>query len=65
MSLIDSIGKNFKEWRIENKLSQEAVASKVGISRTTITNIETSTQNPTLEFICKVYEEYNIDLIAG
>lgn len=48
---MDTIGARIKMLREKNKLTQEALASKLGVSRTWITNIEAGRRIPTDIFI--------------
>jgi DNA-binding XRE family transcriptional regulator len=51
-----AIGKLFKQWRVEAKLTQEEVAKRSGTSRTYITKIENGTQDIELDTLFRIVE---------
>lgn len=60
-----SRNKKMKIARVEKDLSQEGLAEKVGVTRQTISLIETGDYNPTLNIcisICKVLDKTLDDL---
>jgi len=61
----DSLKNNIKEARTEKKLSQAALADLVGVSRNTISSIETGQFNPTAKLallLCVALEKKFEDL---
>ena len=67
MSLNYIIGNNIKKLRLNNKLTQEQLASELQISRTNITHYEQGKRKPKLEMIIKISEYFNvsIDYLVG
>ena len=51
-----SIGRLFKQWRIEANLTQEEVARRSGTSRTYITKIENGSQDIELDTLYRIVE---------
>jgi transcriptional regulator with XRE-family HTH domain len=51
------LGANIRERREQRKLSQEAVARMVGLTRTSLTNIESGRQHPPLHTFCEIVEQ--------
>jgi DNA-binding XRE family transcriptional regulator len=51
-----AIGKMFKQWRVEAKLTQEEVARRSGTSRTYITKIENGSQDIELDTLYRIVE---------
>ena len=51
------LGANIRERREQRKLSQEAVAQMVGLTRTSLTNIESGRQHPPLHTFCEIVEQ--------
>ncbi len=49
MSLIDIVGENIRDQRLNKKLSQEALASKAGISISYISMLERGQRAPPLD----------------
>ena len=50
-----------KSIRTENNLTQEKFANSIGISRSSLTQIETGKANPTVEIISNIIKTYNVD----
>jgi transcriptional regulator with XRE-family HTH domain len=55
------LGANIRECRERRKLSQEAVARMVGLTRTSLTNIESGRQHPPLHTFCEIMEQLDAD----
>jgi len=51
-----------KEVRLKQGISANQLAAKVGISRTTITNLEADDARPTLWVLLKLCDGLNVDL---
>ena len=51
-----------KEARCEKKLSQEALAKLIGVSRQTINMIENGGYNPTVELCIRICKELDVTL---
>ncbi|MAH81714.1 MAG: transcriptional regulator [Flavobacteriaceae bacterium] len=51
---------NLKEVRQKKSLTQEELASNVGVSRQTIISIERYRYKPTLELAMKISKQFNI-----
>lgn len=60
-------GKRIKEFRELKQLSQQALADQSGLSRSTINNIESGRQRPSIEFLIDFSEitGYTINTILG
>lgn len=56
------IGKKIREERVKNRYKQIELAQKVGLERTSITNIETGKQNVTVFALYKICEVFQIDI---
>lgn len=54
-----SIGLRIKQLREENKLSQKDFATKIGISRSNLGQIETGNQLPTLKILSEIVRIYH------
>ena len=62
------IGENLKHFRTESGLTQDEIGEMLGIERTTVTNIEKTNQNMTLEHLLGFCEAFNVtpnDLLKG
>jgi transcriptional regulator with XRE-family HTH domain len=55
------IGANIRKVRLERKLSQEELANLVGLTRTSLTNIEKGRQHPPLHTFCDLVEQLKVD----
>ena len=55
------LGANIRQCRERRKLSQEAVARMAGLTRTSLTNIESGRQHPPLHTFCELAEQLNAD----
>ena len=54
--------KNLKELRIKKGLCQEEVSKAIGITRVFLSNIESSSKNPSLEVAFQLAEFYGIEI---
>jgi len=61
-ALYSLIGERIKELRTHSKLSQEELASKTGISRTSIANIEAGRHQAPLHLLYSVFDALNSDI---
>lgn len=55
--------KRLKEMRLKNHLTQEELAQKVGLTKTSICCYEKGTRMPTLDTLIDLANELNVDLI--
>lgn len=55
------LGKNIREHRNRLKLSQDRLAKLVGLTRTSLTNIESGRQRPPLHVFCELLEYLKVD----
>jgi len=55
------LGANIREHRKALNLSQDALARMVGLTRTSLTNIENGRQHPPLHTFCEIVEQLKID----
>jgi transcriptional regulator with XRE-family HTH domain len=51
------LGENIRKCRKRHKLSQDALAKLVGLTRTSLTNIESGRQHPPLHTFCDIVEQ--------
>jgi transcriptional regulator with XRE-family HTH domain len=51
------LGESLRKCRQKRKLSQEALAKLVGLTRTSLTNIESGRQHPPLHTFCDIGEQ--------
>ena len=56
-----SIGKNIKQIRIKNNMTQEELAEALFVTRQTISNYETGKSNPDIDTIIKIAELFKVD----
>ncbi len=56
------LGKNLRDARERAGLSQERVASLVGLKRTSLTNIEGGRQHPPLHVLCDIVTHLNVSV---
>lgn len=61
-ALYSLIGERIKELRNHSKLSQEELAIKIGISRTSIANIEAGRHQAPLHLLYSVFDTLNSDI---
>lgn len=61
MSFKRSYGKKLKEARMKAGISQETLAEKIGVSRNTISRIETGVNMPNAENLEKLHETLTLD----
>ena len=55
------LGVNIREHRKRLKLSQDALARSIGLTRTSLTNIEGGRQHPPLHTFCDIVEQLKVD----
>jgi len=63
-----SVGQRIREIRDRSRLSRSAFGDSVGVSGTTINNIEDDRSNPSFETISAIIDKYKVDaewLITG
>jgi transcriptional regulator with XRE-family HTH domain len=56
------LGENVRTWRDRRKLSQGALAALVGMTRTSLTNIESGRQHPPLHTFCAIAETLKVEV---
>jgi transcriptional regulator with XRE-family HTH domain len=56
------LGENIRACRKRNKLSQDALAKLIGLTRTSLTNIENGRQHPPLHTFCEIGENLKVDI---
>src|SRR5690349_3333650 len=62
--LYQHIGEQIKRIRQESNMSQEELANKVGVTRTSITNIERGFQKLPLHLLYNICEVLNVEAIS-
>ena len=60
-TLYKEIGQRIKRQRENKNLSQEELAIKIGLTRTSITNLEAGRQNISLKTLLNISDALNID----
>ena len=58
----DLISQNIIKYRTANKLTQKALANKVNIARTTLSEIECARKKPSLTLLLKIADALNVNL---
>lgn len=58
----DELGANIQKHRKGRDLSQDALAKLVGLTRTSLTNIEKGRQHPPLHTLCEIAEQLKVDV---
>lgn len=53
-----------KKYRLENKLTQQVLADRIGINKTTYSNFETGARNPSLRVALKIQKITGIPVEA-
>lgn len=56
------IGENIRNGRIRRKLSQDTLARLVGLTRTSLTNIESGRQHPPLHTFCDIADQLQLTI---
>lgn len=56
------LGQNIRNWRDRRGLSQAALANLVGLTRTSMTNIENGRQHPPLHTFCEIADHLKVDV---
>lgn len=57
------IGENIRNGRIRRKLSQDTLAKLVGLTRTSLTNIESGRQHPPLHTFCDIADQLQVTVM--
>jgi transcriptional regulator with XRE-family HTH domain len=57
------IGTNIRKCRARLNLSQNALGKLVGMTRTSLTNIESGRQHPPLHTFCEIAEQLKVDVL--
>jgi transcriptional regulator with XRE-family HTH domain len=55
------LGANIRKYRKRRELSQDALAKLIGLTRTSLTNIENGRQHPPLHTFCEIVEQLKAD----
>jgi len=55
------LGEKIRKKRLELKLSQDDLARSIGLTRTSLTNIENGRQHPPLHTFCDIVEQLKVD----
>lgn len=58
----EQLGGNIRECRKRLKLSQDALGKLIGLTRTSLTNIENGRQHPPLHTFCDLLEQLKVDV---
>jgi len=67
MEIKDLVGRNVRQLRLANELTQEELAAKSGVSQQYISGLESGTRNPTIEMLAKLAHAMkvsHVDLVA-
>lgn len=57
-----NVGKNIRNMRTQNKMTQDELAEKLFVSRQTVSNYETGKSNPDIDMLVKIAEALNTDV---
>ena len=57
-----NVGKNIRNIRTQNKMTQDELAEKLFVSRQTVSNYETGKSNPDIDMLVKIAEVLNTDV---
>ena len=57
-----NVGKNIRNMRTKNKMTQDELAEKLFVSRQTVSNYETGKSNPDIDMLIKIAEVLNTDV---
>src|ERR1700684_4591763 len=57
------LGTNIRECRNRLNLSQDALGKLIGMTRTSLTNIESGRQHPPLHTFCEIAEQLKVDVL--
>lgn len=57
-----NVGKNIRNMRAKNKMTQDELAEKLFVSRQTVSNYETGKSNPDIDMLVKIAEVLNADV---
>ena len=57
LTFYPQLGENIRKYRKDRHLSQERLANLVGLTRTSLTNIEKGRQHPPLHTLCEIIEQ--------
>ena len=60
--ILEKLGKQIKNFRLDNKLTQEVLAEKVGVHPTYIGKIESGKSNVSVKCLYKISKALNIKL---
>jgi transcriptional regulator with XRE-family HTH domain len=63
VAFYETLGKNIRKWRDQRGLSQEDLANLVGLTRTSLTNIENGRQHPPLYTFCEIADQLKVSIL--
>src|SRR5262245_10169498 len=64
IAFYQQLGANIRARRKRLNLSQDALAQLIGLTRTSLTNIENGRQHPPLHTFCEIAEQLKVDAAA-
>ena len=56
------IGKNIKQLRLQQKMTQDELAERLFVTRQTVSNYETGKSRPDVDMLVKISEVFHTDL---
>ena len=56
------IGKNIKQLRLQQKMTQDELAERLFVTRQTVSNYETGKSKPDVDMLVKISEVFNVDM---
>lgn len=62
MLFYQQLGANIRKFREKKKMSQEGLANLVGLTRTSMTNIEKGRQHPPIHKLCEIIYQLQTDI---
>lgn len=63
IAFYQQLGENIRKCRNHRGLSQERLANLVGLTRTSLTNIEKGRQHPPLHTLCEIIVQLKVDFV--
>jgi transcriptional regulator with XRE-family HTH domain len=62
LAFYQELGANIKKYRNRRKLSQDALAKLISLTRTSLTNIEKGRQHPPVHTLCEIVKQLEVDI---